>query len=193
MEERYQDSSLPRREERLGKIWNLPDAAASSLCHFTRRQTVHHSVPLTTTSVCAFVGAGDSVYMVGGLSSDTKSGIRAVSCYRTGDNAFTPNLAPLPKALCGAAVVVLPPLALNVGADSEDGDKRRASSRGGGSDVETEQPPYPPDGLVPRRQKSSPETREIGPEIRLRLGEDPCGSFHSSEAPLQKLRDLSSD
>ncbi|XP_077519986.1 uncharacterized protein LOC144129788 [Amblyomma americanum] len=115
------------------------------------------------------VGYGDSVYMVGGLSSDTKSGIRAVSCYRTGDNAFTPNLAPLPKALCGAAVVVLPPLALNVGAESEDGDKRRASSRGGGSDVETEQPPYPPDGL--------------GPSIRRPAATDSGHGSSASSAP----------
>ncbi|XP_049522426.1 beta-scruin-like [Dermacentor silvarum] len=91
------------------------------------------------------VAYGDSVYMVGGLSSDTKSGIRAVSCYRTALNAFTPSLAPLPRALCGAAVVVLPPMDLGV-ADSTGGDCKRWTANcraggGGGSDVESE--PFP--------------------------------------------------
>lgn len=98
------------------------------------------------------VAYGENVYMIGGLSSDTKAGIRAVSCYRTSTNTFQPNLAPLPKALCGAAVVVLPPLCAKEGANGGDG--KWPASREGGSDVETE--PTCTRNLVPSSSQRRP-------------------------------------
>lgn len=119
--------------ESLGDVWSCLDHC------WERRGTFDQGYH----DVCT-VAYGDSVYMVGGLSSDTKSGIRAVSCYRTTHNAFTPSLAPLPRTLCGASVVVLPPMELEV-ANSVglDGKCWAAISRvgGGGSDVESEPSP----------------------------------------------------
>ncbi|KAL1427168.1 hypothetical protein MTO96_017676 [Rhipicephalus appendiculatus] len=114
--------------ESLGDVWSCLDHC------WERRGTFDQGYHDVGT-----VAYGDSVYMVGGLSSDTKSGIRAVSCYRTTHNAFTPSLAPLPRALCGASVVVLPPMELDVtNYAGLDGKRWTGNSRfnGGGSDVE---------------------------------------------------------
>ncbi|XP_075543780.1 uncharacterized protein LOC142578264 [Dermacentor variabilis] len=124
------------------------------------------------------VAYGDSVYMVGGLSSDTKSGIRAVSCYRTALNTFTPSLAPLPRALCGAAVVVLAPMDLGV-ADSTGGDCKRWAANpragGGGSDVESE--PFPNVGRCTRVEPVTDSGRSSSagspPPRRARPGPPP--------------------
>ncbi|KAL3178077.1 hypothetical protein MRX96_038608 [Rhipicephalus microplus] len=111
--------------ESLGDVWSCLDHC------WERRGTFdqgYHDV--------ATVAYGDRVFMVGGLSSDTKSGIRAVSCYRSTHNAFTPSLAPLPRALCGASVVVLPPMEMEVAANCAglDGNRWTGNSRIG-SDV----------------------------------------------------------
>ncbi|XP_075740840.1 kelch repeat and BTB domain-containing protein 8-like isoform X2 [Rhipicephalus microplus] len=106
--------------ESLGDVWSCLDHC------WERRGTFdqgYHDV--------ATVAYGDRVFMVGGLSSDTKSGIRAVSCYRSTHNAFTPSLAPLPRALCGASVVVLPPMEMEVAANYAglDGNRWTGNSR----------------------------------------------------------------
>ncbi|KAH6937277.1 hypothetical protein HPB50_026278 [Hyalomma asiaticum] len=116
--------------ESLGDVWSCLDHC------WERRGTFDQGYHDVGT-----VAYGDSVYMVGGLSSDTKSGIRAVSCYRTTHNAFTPSLAPLPRALCGAAVVVLPPMEIEVASPTGlDGKRWTANTRvnGADSDVDSE-------------------------------------------------------
>lgn len=114
--------------ESLGDVWSCLDHC------WERRGTFDQGYHDVGT-----VAYGDSVYMVGGLSSDTKSGIRAVSCYRTTHNAFTPSLAPLPRALCGAAVVVLPPMEIEVASPTGlDGKRWTANSRVNGVDSDAE-------------------------------------------------------
>ncbi|CAN8005988.1 unnamed protein product, partial [Ixodes hexagonus] len=57
----------------------------------------------------AAVVLGRSVYLVGGLTSSTKTGLRSVCRYKATANAAQPDLSLLETPLCGTSLLVLPP------------------------------------------------------------------------------------
>ncbi|KAG0428382.1 hypothetical protein HPB47_024632 [Ixodes persulcatus] len=59
----------------------------------------------------AAVAVGRSVFLVGGLTSSTKSGLRSVCRYRATANAAQPGLTFLETPICGTTLLALPPLA----------------------------------------------------------------------------------